>query len=296
MKSQKKILIAFLLNLIFSIFEFFGGVITGSVAIVSDAIHDTGDALSIGLAYFLERKSAKKPDENFTYGYVRYSVIGGAINTIILILGSLIVIYNSAVRLIHPVQINYEGMIAVAIIGFLVNSVAAYFTHGGTSINQHAINLHMLEDVLGWCVVLIGALIMRFTDISIIDPLMSIGVAIFILINAVKNFKTALSVFLEKTPNGINIAELKQHILSIVGITDVHHIHVWSMDGYKNYATMHIVTDCEHSTIKERVRKELREHGISHVTIETEHPDDTCPYTNCDTQTTCHCTHSHHHH
>ena len=295
MKSQKKILIAFLLNLIFSIFEFFGGVITGSVAIVSDAIHDTGDALSIGLAYFLERKSAKKPDENFTYGYVRYSVIGGAINTIILILGSLIVIYNSAVRLIHPVQINYEGMIAVAIIGFLVNSVAAYFTHGGTSINQHAINLHMLEDVLGWCVVLIGALIMRFTDISIIDPLMSIGVAIFILINAVKNFKTALSVFLEKTPNGINIAELKQHILSIVGITDVHHIHVWSMDGYKNYATMHIVTDCEHSTIKERVRKELREHGISHVTIETECPSETCPYTTCDTQITCHCTHSHHH-
>ncbi len=295
MKTQSKILIVFLLNLIFSIFEFLGGIITGSVAIVSDAIHDMGDAASIGLAYILERKSEKKPDENFTYGYVRYSVIGGAVSTIILLFGSLVVIYNAIDKLINPTQINYDGMILVAVISFFVNFVAAYFTHGGNSINQRAINLHMLEDVLGWCVVLVGALIMRFTNLAIIDPLMSIGVAVFILINAIKNFKTALNVFLEKTPHGINIAELKKHILNIDGILDVHHVHVWSMDGYKNYATMHIVTDCEYQTVKKYVREKMHELGISHVTIETEHSGEQCGQESCNTDITYKCPHNHHH-
>lgn len=296
MKSQSKILIVFLLNLIFSVFEFLGGIITGSVAIVSDAIHDMGDAASIGLAYILERKSTQKPDENFTYGYARYSVIGGAVSTLILLFGSVIVIYNAIEKLINPIQINYDGMIVVAIIGFFVNFVAAYFTHGGNSINQRAINLHMLEDVLGWCVVLIGALIMRFTNLAIIDPLMSIGVAIFILINAVKNFKTALNVFLEKTPHGINIAELKEHILSIDGVLDIHHVHAWSMDGYKNCATMHIVTDCDYHAVKKAVREKMHELGIAHVTIETERSGEHCGQESCCTDITHTCSHSHHHH
>src|SRR5574344_1190297 len=147
MKTEKNILIAFILNIAFSIFEFIGGTLTNSVAIVSDSIHDMGDALSIGVSYFLEKKSKKKPDNKYTFGYVRYSILGALSTTMILFIGSIIVIYSSIVRIINPVVINYNGMIIFAIFGVIVNFLAAYFTKNGDSLNQKSVNLHMLEDV-----------------------------------------------------------------------------------------------------------------------------------------------------
>ena len=167
MKTEKKILIAFLLNLTFSIIEFIGGTITNSVAIISDSIHDMEDAMSIAISYFLERKSTKKSDNKYTYGYIRYSVLGSIITTFILLGGSILVIYNAILRLFNPIKINYNGMIILALIGVLVNFLAAYFTKEGDSLNQKSVNFQLIEDVLGWLVVLIGAIIMRFTDISI---------------------------------------------------------------------------------------------------------------------------------
>ena len=196
MKTEKNILIAFLLNLMFAVIEFIGGLFTNSVAIISDAIHDIGDSLSIGISCFLENKSKKKPDKKYTYGYVRYSVLGATITTVILLLGSLFVIVNAIDRIINPVKINYNGMLLFAIFGVIVNFIAAYFTKDGDSINQKSVNLHMLEDVLGWIAVLIGSIIMKFTDISIIDPIISILVAIFILVNTLKNLKSILDLFL----------------------------------------------------------------------------------------------------
>ena len=296
MKTEKNILIAFILNLSFSIFEIIGGFFTGSVAIISDAIHDMGDAASIGISYFLEKKSKKQPDEIYTYGYARFSVIGSVITTLILLFGSVMVIYNAVMRIFNPVEINYNGMIIFAIVGALVNFIAAYFTKDGDSLNQKAVNLHMLEDVLGWIVVLIGAIIMRFTDISIIDPIMSIAVAVFILINAVKNLKEFLDLFLEKIPNNISIEEIKEHITEIDGVQSVHHIHIWSMDGVNNYATMHIVANENSHTIKDKIRKELKEHGIGHATLEIESPDDHCHEEHCHIEFDNSHSHSHHHH
>lgn len=295
MKTEKNILIAFILNLSFSIFEIIGGFITGSVAIISDAVHDLGDATSIGISYFLEKKSKKQPDDVYTYGYARFSVIGSVITTIILLFGSVMVIYNAIRRIINPVEINYNGMIIFAIVGVVVNFVAAYFTKDGDSLNQKAVNLHMLEDVLGWVVVLIGAVIMRFTDISVIDPLMSMGVAIFIFINAFRNLKEVLDLFLEKIPIDISIEEIKHHIKEIDGVIDVHHIHIWSMDGNHNYATMHIVAEENSHTIKDKIREELKEHGIGHATLEIESPDDHCHEEHCHIEHSSH-SHSHHHH
>lgn len=297
MKSQRNILIAFILNLFFSVFEFIGGMFTGSFAIVSDSLHDLGDAASIGIAFFLEKKSNRQPDENYTYGYKRYSVIGSVITTLILLFGSVTVIYNAVLRIITPTEINYDGMILLAIIGAGVNFVAALFTRDGDSLNQKAVNLHMLEDVLGWIVVLIGAVVMRFTDISIIDPILSIIVALFVLINAIRNLNEALALFLEKTPDGLSVKEIKEHIGHIEGIEDVHHVHLWSMDGVTNYATMHIVTSGDTVCIKRLVREELKEHNIDHVTIEIESPDEDCSEKDC---TVCihskTCGHHHHHH
>ena len=295
MKSDKNILIAFILNLAFSIFEFIGGTLTNSVAIISDSVHDIGDSLSIGISYFLEKKSKKKPDEKYTYGYMRYSVIGSAITTMILLVGSILVIYNAINRLINPVEVNYNGMILFAVIGVVVNFLAAYFTKEGHSLNQKSVNLHMLEDVLGWIVVLIGAIIMRFTDISIIDPILSIGVATFILIHALKNFKEIIDLFLEKTPSNVNITELKEHLLKKENVKNVHHVHIWSIDGYNNYATMHVVTNGDSQKVKQAVKEELKEHGISHTTVEIEGIDEVCKDDECKVNNN-HLGGHHHHH
>lgn len=296
MKTEKKILTAFILNFAFSVFELAGGIFTGSVAILSDAIHDFGDAAGIGTSYFLEKKSRRQPDESHTYGYARYSVLGSVITTLILLFGSAVVIYNAVCRLISPREINFDGMIIFAVAGVCINLCAAYFTRGGDSLNQKAVNLHMLEDVLGWAVVLAGAVIMRFTDWWFIDPVMSVGVSIFILTNAAKNLKDAVDLFLEKTPLGISVAEIAEHISAIDGVIDVHHIHLRSLDGQCNYATMHIVTDSEPQKIKKAIREELREHGISHATLELEATDEPCDEKVCTVEHKASNKNCHHHH
>lgn len=300
MKSEKKILTAFILNLAFSLFGLVGGIFTGSVAILSDALHDVGDAASIGLAYFFEKKSKKAPDKIYTYGYGRYSLIGGAVTTLILLFGSVAVVIGAVGRILSPTEINYDGMIVFAVVGVVVNFLAAYSTHSGHSKNQKAVNLHMLEDVLGWVVVLVGAIVMRFTDFYIIDPLMSIGVAVFILINAVKNLKEITDVFLEKAPQDIDIDELKKHLCETEGVESVHHIHLWSINGEDIYASMHIVTQSNSRIVKEKVREKLKAQGIVHVTIETELPEEKCHVENCSVEEeyihdSHHHRHGHHH-
>lgn len=296
MKTEKSIFIAFILNLAFSVFEFFGGIFTGSVAILSDAVHDLGDAASIGIAFFLEKKSRKQPDATFTYGYSRYSVIGSVITTLVLLFGSVMVITNAVKRIITPAEIHYNGMIVFAVVGVVVNFAAALVTGHGESLNKRAVNLHMLEDVLGWIVVLGGAVVMKFTDFALIDPIMSMAVAVFIFVNAVRNLKAAVDLFLEKAPSDISVEELKSHLTEIEGIIDVHHIHLWSMDGHSNYATMHIVTDGDPHEIKAAVREELSEHGIGHATLELEGESEHCREESCHTEAHEHTHHHHHHH
>ena len=277
-KTEKNILIAFLLNICFSIFELFGGILTNSVAIISDAVHDAGDALSIGISYFLERKSNKEHDSNYTFGYKRYSIIGAFITTVILLLGAIIVIYGSVIRIFNPVKLNYDGMIIIAVFGVVINFLAAYVTREGNSLNQHAVNLHMLEDVLGWVVVLIGSIIIKFTDFTYIDSVMSIGISIFLIVESLKNLKQILDLVLEKVPDGINVKQVEAEIKKISGVKDVHHIHIWSLDGEKNFATMHIVSD---KNVKEDVRHSLEKYNIYNVTIEMETSKEKCNHKEC---------------
>ncbi len=295
MKTTKSILIAFVLNLLFSVFELAGGLYTGSVAILSDALHDLGDAMSIGVSFFLERKSTRKPDTTYTYGYARYSVLGGLITTAILLAGSVAVIGNAVARIANPVPIRYDGMILLALIGAAVNLGAAYFTRHGDSLNQKAVNLHMLEDVLGWLVVLAGAVIMRFTDCALIDPILSVGVAVYILLHGVRNLKEIGDLFLVKTPRGVCTEEIREHLCHIPGVQEVHHIHIWSLDGRQNLATMHVVAQGDAHSIKDAIRQELAAHGIGHVTLEMEAPGEHCHHIEC-TPSVAQAGHHHHHH
>lgn len=296
MKTERNILTAFLLNLFFSCFEFAGGLVTGSIAILSDAVHDLGDAAAIGISWWLERKSSGAPDESHTYGYARYSVLGSLLTTLILLVGSALVIYHALLRLFRPAPIHYDGMILFALVGVAVNLLAAYVTREGDSLNQKAVNLHMLEDVLGWAVVLAGAVVMRFTDLAVLDPLLSIGVALFILFHAAGYLKEALAIFLEQAPAETDPHHLKEHLSALPGVLEIHHLHLWTLDGHRHCATLHAVTDGDPAAVKAALRKELEEFGIGHATLELETPGEVCPARECRAEPHAHSHHHHHHH
>ena len=274
MKTERKIFLAFILNLIFSVIEFIGGIFTGSIAILSDALHDFGDATSIGLSFMLEKKSKKKANDNYTYGYGRFSVLGGLITTVILLLGGIVVIYNSINRLINPIEIKYNAVIIIAVIGFSVNLISAIFTHGGHSINQKAVNLHMLEDVFGWVIVLIGAIVMRFTNFARLDAILSILVAVFIIYNALKNLKEILDIFLLKTPKNLDLSAIKKEILEIDNVIDLKSVNVLSIDGEKAVLTVKAVVLEYSLKVKNEIYLALSRHDISSATIELVSPDE----------------------
>ena len=296
MKKNMKLWIAFLLNFVFSVFEFVGGIFTGSIAISSDALHDLGDAISIGLSLGLEQLSQKGPDKKYTYGYYRYSVLGGTIQSMLLLCGAAFVAYSAICRFVAPQPVDYTGMLFVAVVGFAVNFAAAWFTSGEGSLNQRAINLHMLEDVLGWAAVLAGAVVMRFTDWAFIDPALSLALSVFIGINALKNLKRVLDIFLEKTPKEIDPEEITHHLVQIPGVESIHHLHIWSMDGYRHSATLHAVVTGEYGPVKQAIKEELAEHGIAHATVELERPGEHCEAPCCHPAAHTHHHHHHHHH
>lgn len=291
MKSSNNIFIAFILNFGFSILEIIGGLFTNSATLLSDALHNFVDALSVGISYLFERKSQKSVDDKHAYGYVRYSTLGGAFITILLLAGSAILIKEAIERIIDPTEVNYQGMLIFAIVGIIVHAIATYVTHRGDSINQKSVNLHMLSDTLSWIAILIGCLVMHFTGITIIDPIMSIGIAVFIIFNALKNAKIILDIFLEKTPKNVNPQKIQKALRKIDGVTDVHHFHVRSLDGTNNYATLHVVVQRYSQKVKQQIKDELVKQNVHHSTIELELKDETCNDHDCEPAHL----HTHHH-
>ncbi|MBE6904292.1 MAG: cation transporter [Ruminococcaceae bacterium] len=297
-KSTKNMLFAFLLNFSFSLIELIGGILTNSISIISDSVHDFGDSLSIGTSLFLEKKSEKKPDEKYTYGYLRYSLVGALLNSVILIVGAVFVVYNSINRIISPCPVSYDGMLVLAVLGVIINGFAALKTSHSHSINEKTLSLHMLEDVLGWLAVLVGSVVIKFTKWYFIDPVLSLCITVFILINAFKSLKTVFNVLLEKAPENIDISEIKSNLLKIKGVADIHHIHLWTLDGNNNYMTLHAVIDKEttadeYEQIKKNIRCLLEQHSIVHSTLELEYVK--CDSSHCHIEKS-HSHHGHHHH
>ena len=245
----------------------------------------------------MEKKGKQNADHQYTYGYGRYSVIGSVIMAITLIIGAIFIIINAIVRISNPTPINYNGMIIFAIIGIIINSAAVFITSAGKSLNQKAVKLHMLEDAIGWIIVLIGAVIMRFTDIVFIDSVLSVGMAIFILIYAIKNLKQSTMLLLEKIPENISLKVITDAIMDLDGVLDIHHIHIWSIDGINHCATMHIIAENCHAKIKNDVRNILKIYHIDDVTIEVESIEENCGYMeHFINQNRYHCHHAHTHH
>ncbi len=285
--SKENIKIAFFLNLIFSALEAIGGFLTNSISIFTDSIHDLGDSFSIGISYLLEKKSQKSADNTYTFGYLRYSLLGAIITSMVLITGSIVVLYNAIPRLIHPEEINHDAMIIFAIFGVFINGYAAYKTSRSHNHNEKSINLHMLEDVLGWIAVLIGSIFIKLYNWIIIDPILSILIALYILYHVYRNIKEVFDIFMEKVPKNINIEAITKDIENYKdSIKDIHHIHVWSLDGINNCMTAHIHLNKELNkdeiiALKKEIKKKLLSYDIHHATLEIEYSSEKCDNKKC---------------
>ena len=279
--SGGRIGLAFALNLVFTIIEFIGGLLTNSTAIMADAVHDLGDTLSIGLGWWLNRLSGKKADLSFTYGYHRLSLLGALINGTVLVIGSIWVLGEAIPRLADPQMPHALGMTGLAILGVVVNGLAAYKLSGGKTLNERVLNWHLLEDVLGWLAVLIVSLILLFVDWPILDPILSIAFTLFILVNVVKNLYRTLHLFLQGAPDKQLTVEIRDKLLAINHVANVHHLHLWSLDGERHVMTAHLVLDTPvsneiHDEIKQHVRAVCDGYDFIHTTIELEQDLEAC--------------------
>lgn len=278
--------VAFFLNLGFTLIEIAGGLFTNSVAILADALHDLGDSVSLGTAWYFDKLSHKKRDRNYTYGYRRFSLIGAIINAFILTVGSIFILSETIPRLLNPQTPDAFGMIWLAVIGVLVNGLAVLRLKGARSLNEKVVYLHLFEDVLGWIAVLVGAVVMYFYDLPIIDPLLSLGISVFILINVFKNFKSVFGILMQGVPDETNTREIKKYLLSLSNVKEVHDLHIWSMDGDYNVLTAHIVMDGhptmeELKPLKKEIHHNIGEYGINHATLEFEMADEECVLIEC---------------
>lgn len=278
--SSEKIGWAFFLNFGFTIIEFIGGWLTNSTAIMADAVHDLGDTLSIGSAWLLNKLGTKSASKEFTYGYRRLSLLGALINGIVLIVGSAWILYEAVPRLSNPEMPETEGMIALAILGVLVNGFAAYKLQGGESLNEKVLNWHLLEDVLGWVAVLIVAVVMQFKDWPALDPVLSIGFTLFILFNVIRNLISTVKLFFQASPDNSLLQNVTDKLIELDAVSDLHHLHIWSLDGEHHVATVHVVSQfeskAEYLELKESVSNALQEFELSHTTIEIELTSEEC--------------------
>lgn len=277
----ENIRIAFFLNLGFAILELVGGLLTNSMAIMTDALHDLGDAVGLGLAWYLERVSARKTDATFTYGYARFSVLAALINSFILILGAVLLIVETIPRLVNPQPSDAEGMLYLAIVGLAVNGFAAWRLLRGSSLNERVVALHLLEDVLGWAAIIVCAVVMLFWDVPILDPILSCGILVFILLNVSKSLRKAFRIFLQATPPQFDTVEITAALRAIPGVKDIHDLHIWTLDGQFNIASLHAAIGREASladaeAVKAQIRQQLHQLKIDHATIETESEDLQC--------------------
>jgi cobalt-zinc-cadmium efflux system protein len=265
---------AILINLSFTVIEIFGGVFTNSLTILSDALHDFGDSLVLILAWIAEKKAQQQPDQKRTFGYKRLSLAAALFTSVVMVSGSLVILSQALPRLLHPQPVHAQGMMLLAVIGVIFNGWGFIKLRTGHSLNQKALTWHLLEDVLGWIVVLVGSVIMYFWEYPILDPIMTIGYTLFILWGVSKNIRESVNILLQGVPSHIDLEHVKAGLLSVKNVLSVHDMHVWSLDGETGVFTSHVVVKDVALKNPDRmlglIKVELSQHHIEHSTVELE--------------------------
>jgi cobalt-zinc-cadmium efflux system protein len=274
-EREKRVRLAALLNVAFTIVEIIGGLLTNSLAILSDALHDFGDSIALVVSWFFERGAKKSPDSRYTFGYQRLSLFSAIFAAAVLIGGSVIIIFEAIPRFISPEPVNALGMVGISFVGIAFNGLGFFLLKRGESLNEKVLSWHLLEDVLGWVGILVGGLIVYFWDFYLIDPIITVALTTFILYNVAKNLREAISILLQGVPKHINLEAVKKDILAVKGVTGIHDIHIWSLEGETDVFSAHVVLDDktlekEHQQTKQVIKEKLLTHHIEHSTIELE--------------------------
>ena len=276
MSSKCAVWLAFLLNFSFAIIEFIFGGLFGSSAVLADSVHDLGDALAIGLSAFLETISNRQEDSRYTLGYKRFSLLGALVTAVILMTGSGMVILENVSKLFHPQPVNDEGLLWLGIIAISVNVLASLVIRKGQTKNESILSLHFLEDTLGWLAVILMAIVLRFTDWYILDPLLSLAISFFILSKAIPRFWSTLKIFLDAVPEGVDIEQVKSDLEQLDHVASVNQLNLWTMDGLEKNAIIHVcleqIEDMEAS--KTAIRHHLKDIGFHNITIEVDSDQD----------------------
>mgnify|MGYP000044174533 CR=1 FL=1 len=280
-RSNSNLKVAFFLNLGFTILEIIVGLYVNSVAILSDAVHDFGDSLSLGLSWMLEKKAQQKPDKKYSFGYARFSLLGALINSVVIIISSGFIVSEAIERIINPEQSNAQGMFLFALVGISVNGYAAWRLSTGKTMNERVISWHLIEDVLGWVAILVVSVILMFKDVPFLDPILSLAITFYILWNVIKRLKETVFLFLQGTPNDVDVDSIEAKIRSVKGVDNVHHTHVWSLEGEQHVFTTHIKllpinNLSELLSVKNEVKEVMEKYSFKHYTIETELTDELC--------------------
>ena len=270
---------AFFLNLAFTIIEIAGGLFTNSMAILSDALHDFGDCISLGIAWYLEKYSKKGPDYKYSYGYSRFSVLGALITSMVLIAGAVIIFMNAIPRILSPQGVYPEGMLLLSILGILINGIAFLKLRKSNTFNEKMAAWHVLEDVLGWMVVLLVSIILMFKDWFILDPILSLVITLYVLFNVVRNLRKIFRVLLQGVPKDMSLMEITEELEEIEGVKEAYHAHLWSLDGVHNLLSVHLlladdISSCEMMRIKEEAALKMEGRSIDHLTVQIDFPEE----------------------
>jgi len=272
MTTNRAVWLAFFLNLSFAIVEFIAGGVFGSSAVLADSVHDLGDAIAIGLSAFLETISNREEDSHYTLGYKRFSLLGALITAVILMTGSVLVILENITKMFHPQPVNDKGILWLGIIAVTINVLASLVVRKGKTKNESILSLHFLEDTLGWLAVILMAIILRFTDWYILDPLLSLVISFFILSKAIPRFWSTLKIFLDAVPEGVDIKQVKSRLEQLDYVASVNQLNLWTMDGLEKNAIIHVCLEhVKHMEVcKESIRDILKDCGFQNITIEVD--------------------------
>jgi cobalt-zinc-cadmium efflux system protein len=284
--SIKNLKIALALNFGFSLVEIAGGIWTGSVAAMADAVHDFGDAMAIALALVLEKLAGRRGNARWSYGYRRLSLLSALVTAALLLVASAFIVAQAIPRLFQPQQPKVGGMIAMALLGIAVNGFAALKLLRGKTMNERVVSWHLLEDVFGWVTVLVGALVMSLVDAPIIDPILSIIFSLFIVWNVLRTMRETAGLFLQASPQGVDMKALRSRLAVLPGVVSTHDAHLWSLDGESHVLTLHVVvrdgtTVAAMAALKAKIRDVAAELGRVHVTVEIESETEACPDVAC---------------
>ena len=272
MKTKHAVWLAFFLNLSYAIVEFIAGGLFGSSAVLADSVHDMGDAIAIGVSAFLETISNREEDSHYTLGYKRFSLLGAMVTAVILMTGSVLVILGNITKLFHPQAVNDEGILWLGIIAVSINVLASLVVRKRKTKNESILSLHFLEDTLGWVAVILMAIVLRFSDWYILDPLLSLVISIFILSKAIPRFWSTLKIFLDAVPEGVDIQQVKSDLEQLDHVASINQLNLWTMDGLEKNAIVHVcLKEMEHmETCKESIRIFLKDCGFQNITIEVD--------------------------